>query len=97
MFGLALEKVSNGYIVTIPPEDSDSIEVKVVVQENEGMEEKASEMSSFSSLVSFLQDYFGVYNSKHNQVGYVQGLCSERIRGRLVDIMEKSVVGKKNG
>ena len=81
---IQIESASNGYIITIPPEDDDGIDRKIVIQENESEDESLEEFGVFDSLVSQLQDIFGVYNSKHNKIGYVSGLCSEHIRWEIL-------------
>ncbi len=96
---IEIETACNGYIITIPKED-DGIEQKIVIQKNEENEENfnesQAEFETFTNLVDQLQEILGVYNSKHNTVGYVNGLCSENIRWDIHEEMKKSLKNPKN-
>jgi len=97
---IEIEQAYNGYIVNIPPQDENEIGKKFVVQESSMSDEIFSDslerFDAFEKLVNTLQDIFGVNNSKHNSVGYVQGLCSEHLRLELQDQMKKSLENPKN-
>lgn len=95
---IEIEKVSNGYIVTIPAEHEDSIENKIVIQENEydRYDTKKEEFKCFRDLVSNLQEIFGINNSKHNTIGYINDICSEHMRWEFQEQMEQSLENPKN-
>ncbi len=95
---IEIESVTNGYIITIPPEYEEDIEKKIVVQEREDdlNATKKEEFLCFSELVSNLQDIFGVNNSKHNTIGYINAICSEHRRWDFLHEMEKSLENPKN-
>lgn len=50
----------------------------------------------FSELVSTLQEAFGVYNSKHKKIGYINALCSEHLRWDFMQQMEVSLENPKS-
>lgn len=66
---LQIESASNGYIITIPVSEYSEVERQYVIEEKE--DDFADDNKDE------LQELFGVINSKHNKVGFVQGLCSE--------------------
>ena len=41
--------------------------------------------------VNTLQDIFGINNSKHNSIGYINGLCSEHLRLEIQEQMKNSL------
>ncbi len=94
---IEIESVTNGYIITIPPE-YDNIEKKIVIQEREEdfSATQKEELLCFSELVSNLQDIFGANNSKHNTIGYISAICSEHKRWDFLQEMEKSLENPKN-
>ena len=95
---IEIETATNGYIITIPPEYEDSVEKKIVIQEleydhNNG---KKEEFECFRNLVSNLQEIFGVNNSKHNTIGYINDICSEDKRWEFQQLMKESLENPKN-
>ena len=95
---IEIETATNGYIITIPAEYEDSIEKKIVIQEleydhNDG---KKEEFECFRDLVSNLQEIFGVNNSKHNTIGYINDICSENKRWKFQQQMKQSLENPKN-
>jgi hypothetical protein len=95
---IEIERVTNGYIITIPPECEDSLEKKIVIQEHESNleDDHKDQFLCFSELVSTLQDIFGVHSSKHKKIGYINGICSEHLRWDLLQQMEASLENPKN-
>ena len=96
---IEIEIADNGYIITMPPDHEDSAERKIVIQENDDdvhFNDSMREFEAFSKLVGQLQEIFGVYNSKHNTIGYLQGLCSEDMRWEFKTQMDKSLENPKN-
>ena len=94
---LEIENVMNGYIVTILAEDDLEITKKYVVEEQENSEKPSkSEFETFTHLVELMAELFGIYNSKHNEIGYINGLCSENKRFRIMELMQKSLRNPKN-
>ena len=95
---IEIESVSNGYIITIPPEYEDSLERKIVIQERESDfdDDHKDRLVCFSELVSTLQEVFGVYNSKLKKIGYVNALCSEHLRWDFKQQMEASLENPKS-
>ena len=95
---IEIESVSNGYIITIPPEDEDCFEKKIVIQEHESDfdDDHKGRLVCFSELVSTPQEVFGVYNSKHKKIGYVNALCSEHLRWDFMQQMEGSLEDPKS-
>lgn len=95
---LEIESVANGYLITIPAGEYGEVEKKFVVEEKETMTSDSvkDEYQAFHELVTHLQDFFGVSNSKHKCIGYVNGLCSEHIRWDIHETMEKSLKNPKN-
>ena len=95
---LEIESVRNGYVITIPASDYDEVERKFVVEERDDSfeDDNIDEFKAFHELVLHLQEFFGVMNSKHNKIGYVNGLCSEHMRWEIYEIIEKSLENPKN-
>ena len=95
---IEIESVSNGYMITIPPEYEDSFEKKIVIQERESdfNDDHKDRLACFSELVSTLQEVFGVYNSKHKKIGYINALCSEHLRWDFMQQMEASLENPKS-
>ena len=95
---LEIESVSNGYIITIPKDEYTEIEGKYVVEmiDKDFSDDNRDEFKAFSELVSQLQEFFGVSNTKHNRIGYINGLCSEDKRWEVMEMMEKSLANPKN-
>ena len=95
---IEIETAINGYIITIPPEYEDSIAKKIVIQESECNyhDTKQEEFECFRELVSNLQEIFGVNNSKHNTIGYINDICSEHMRWEFQQQMEQSLENPKN-
>ena len=95
---LEIESVSNGYIITIPESEYSEVERKFVVEEKDDdvSDDKRNEFQAFSELIDHLADLFGVQNSKHNTIGYINGLCSEYKRYDIIEVMEKSLENPKN-
>jgi len=95
---IEIEKATNGYIITIPPEYEESIERKIVVQEivDNYHDSNKDEFECFRNLVSVLQDIFGVDNSKHNTIGYINDICSEHMRWQFQQQMKQSLEDPKN-
>ena len=79
--------------ITIPPVYEDCLEKKIVIQERESDfdDDHKDRLLCFSELVSTLQEVFGVYNSKHKKIGYVNALCSEHLRWDFIQQMEASL------
>lgn len=95
---IEIETATNGYIITIPPEYEDSIEKKIVIQEPEynHNDTKREEFECFRDLVSNLQEIFGVNNSKHNTIEYINDICSEHMRWEFQQQMKQSLENPKN-
>lgn len=95
---IEIETATNGYIITIPPEYEDSIEKKIVIQEPEYShnDTKREEFECFRDLVSNLQEIFGVNNSKHNTIGYINDIYSEHMRWEFKQQMKQSLENPKN-
>ena len=95
---LEIEKASNGYIITLPAENEEHIEQKIVVQEKEYNlhDSTKEEFECFRNLVSNLQEIFGVNNSKHNTIGYINDICSENKRWKFQQQMKQSLENPKN-
>ena len=95
---IEIETATNGYIITIPSEYEDNITKKIVIQEPEGNYHDAAqeEFECFRDLVSNLQEILGVYNSKHNTIGYINDICSEHMRWELQQQMKQSLENPKN-
>jgi len=95
---LEIESVNNGYIITIPADDDVEVERKFVVEEKEDSvrDDTRNEFQAFIDLTEVLAEYFGVYNTKHNSIGYIYGLCSEYERYEIMQVMEKSLENPKN-
>ena len=95
---LEIESVSNGYIITMPMSEYNEIERKFVVEEKDDdfTDDNRNEFQAFSDLIEHLADLFGVQNSKHNTIGYINGLCSEYKRYDIIEVMEKSLENPKN-
>jgi len=95
---LEIESVSNGYIITIPESEYNEVERKFVVEEKDEnlTDDSRNEFQAFSELIDHLADFFGVQNSKHNTIGYINGLCSEYKRYDIMEMMERSLEHPKN-
>ena len=95
---LEIEMVSNGYVVTLPAGKYSEVERKYVVEEKEdtSSDDTKNEFQAFSDLVLLLGELFGVQNSKHNKIGFINGLCSEDQRWEIIEMMEKSLEQPKN-
>jgi hypothetical protein len=97
---IEIEKVENGYIVVLPKNEYNEVsyEKKIVVQEKEDElnETNILEFQTFNDLVEQLQEIFYVDNSKHNEIGYITGLCSESERWVIHQTMKKSLKNPKN-
>ena len=97
---IEIEKVENGYIIVLPKNEFNEViyDKKIVVQEEdtESKEESTIEFQTFSALVDTLQEVFGVYNTKHNNIGYINGLCSEDKRWEINEEMRESLKNPKN-
>jgi len=97
---IEIEKVDNGYIVILPKNEFNEAiyDKKIVVQDEdtENKEESTIEFQTFSELVDTLQKVFGIENTKHNKIGYINGLCSEDKRWDLKRTMEESLENPKN-
>ena len=95
---IEIETATNGYIITIPPEYGDSIEKKIVIQEPEYNYHHCpkEKFECFRELVSNLQEIFGVNNSKHNTIGYINDICSEDKRWEFQQQMKESLENPKN-
>lgn len=70
MFGVNIESVMNGYVVTIPKEEEDWIERKVVIAYREE-EDTMHHPEAFKELVESLRDYFWCYYNKHKEKNFV--------------------------
>jgi hypothetical protein len=95
---LEIEKASNGYIITLPAENEEHIEQKIVVQEKEHNlhDSTKEEFECFRDLVFHLQEIFGIDNSKHKTIGYINGICSEDMRWEFQEKMQQSLENPKN-
>jgi hypothetical protein len=95
---LEIESVSNGYVITVPVSEYSEVERKFVVEEREDIlaDDNIDEFKAFHKLILQLQDFFGVINSKHNKIGYINGVCSEDKRWEILESMEKSLENPKN-
>ena len=97
---IEIEKVDNGYIIVIPKNEYEGNDVqrKIVIQEKEDDLESTNilEFQAFNDLVEQLQEIFYVSNSKHNEIGYITGLCSEYERWDIQETMQKSLLNPKN-
>ena len=95
---IEIENVSNGYIITMPADDNGT-EQKIVVEQKEddtSHSDTIDEFISFNNLVENLQEIFGIYNSKHNTVGFISGICSEDKRWEFNQQMKESLKNPKN-
>jgi len=96
---IEIEKVENGYIIVLPKNEFNEViyEKKIVVQEEdtESKEKSTIEFQTFSALVDTLQEVFGIENTKHNKIGYINGLCSEDKRWDIKRTMEESLENPK--
>lgn len=63
---LNIEKVSNGYVLTGKFGDSEIIEKKVITLE-ENLEIKNAKLEAIRQVMWEVQEFFGVYNSKHDK------------------------------
>ena len=97
---IEIEKVDNGYIIVIPKNEyeGNNLQRKIVIQEKEDELESTNilEFQAFNDLVEQLQGIFYVSNSKHNEIGYITGLCSEYERWDIQEAMQKSLLNPKN-
>ena len=97
---IEIEKVDNGYIIVIPKNEYEGNDVqrKIVIQEKEDDHESTNilEFQAFNDLVEQLQEIFFISNSKHNEIGYITGLCSEYERWDIQKTMQKSLLNSKN-
>ena len=96
---IEIEKVNNGYIIIMPKQEYEEIDIrkKFVVQEKEdNPDEDVIEFQTFVELVDMLQDIFEIYNSKHNKIGLINGLCSEDKRWDIQQLMKESLKNPKN-
>ena len=95
---LEIELVSNGYIITVPMSEYSEVARKFVVEEKDEnfTDDNRNEFQAFSDLIDHLADLFGVQNSKHNSIGYINGLCSEYERYNIMEVTEKSLENPKN-
>jgi hypothetical protein len=97
---IEIEKVHNGYVVVLPKDEYNEVAVrrKFVVQDevNDSKDESVIAFQTFSELVNTLQEVFEVYNSKHNIIGYINGLCSEEKRWDIGEVMKESLKNPKN-
>lgn len=73
---------------------------KIVIQETDDNEQhfndSKTEFEIFTKLVEQLEEIFGIHNSKHNTIGYINGLCSEYERYEIQEEMRKSLENPKN-
>jgi len=95
---IEIEQASNGYIITLPPENEEHIERKIVVQEKEYNDHDSTkeEFECLRDLVFHLQEIFDINNSKHKKIGYINGICSEDMRWKFQEQMEQSLENPKN-
>ena len=95
---LEIERARNGYIITLPPENEEHNEQKIVVQEKEYTfhDSTKEEFECFRDLVFHLQEIFGINNSKHKTIGYINGICSEDKRWKFQEQMKQSLKKPKN-
>ncbi|MDQ7060851.1 MAG: hypothetical protein Q9M43_06805 [Sulfurimonas sp.] len=97
---IEIEKVSNGYIVVLAKNGFNEAiyDEKILVQneESETQDDATIEFQTFSELVDTLQEVFGIENTKHNKIGYINGLCSEDKRWDIKRTMEESLKNPKN-
>ncbi len=95
---LEIESVGNGYIITIPESEYNEVERKFVIEEKDEdfTDDCRNEFQAFSDLIDHLADFFGIQNSKHNTIGYINGLCSEYERYEIMEVMGKSLENTKN-
>lgn len=63
---LKIERVNNGYILEGKFNNSD-IKTKETIEEIEENEEILSELKAMQKLLWSVQEYFAVFNSKHNK------------------------------
>jgi len=59
-------------------------------------DEYSTRADFIDSFFAALEELFGVSNTKHNEIGYINGLCSEDKRWEVIEIMEKSLSNPKN-
>lgn len=64
---LDIEKVGNGYILTGKFGDSDMRTRLVVAEPEDVVDENEREQTMMESVLREVQEYFAVYNSKHNK------------------------------
>ena len=97
---IEIEKVNNGYIVVLPKDEFNEAiyNEKIVVQDedNNTKDDAVIEFQTFSELVDTLQEVFEIHNTKHNKIGYINGLCSEDKRWDIAATMEESLKNSKN-
>lgn len=60
---LEIEKVDNGYVLTGQFGDAETITKKIIEEKSN---ENLDELKSMQFLLWEIQEYFGIYNSKHN-------------------------------
>ena len=68
-------------------------EFRLTLHHNDG---KKEEFECFRDLPSNLQEIFGLNNSKHNSIGYINDICSEDKRWEFQEQMKKSLENPKN-
>ena len=61
-----IESTENGYLLTTY-DDSDNLEHKYVVETVETEDQDESEQRTMEEVLRLTQEYFGVFNSKHNK------------------------------
>ena len=95
---LQIEKVYNGYIITSIDEASECNKTMVVQEDIHDYTESNAELDlvTFNKLVDILQDEFAVYNSKHNKIAFINGVCSCDKRWDIKEQMESSLKTPKN-
>jgi len=97
---IEIESVNNGYIIVMPKNEYEgtNVERKIVIQEKEDDLERTNilEFQAFNDLVQYLQEIFCISNSKHNEIGYITGLCSEYERWDIQETMQESLLNPKN-
>jgi len=67
-YNINIERVGNGYVVTRPPDDEDSLESVMVIEIGDSGNEIIDELKAFEKLHYLLRTYFCVNNDKHNNI-----------------------------
>ena len=90
---IQIEKAGNGYILQTVEDDFTKT---IVIQAKSSLSDSETALFTFSKLVDTLQEEIEVYNSKHNTIAFINGLCSCDRRWDIKEQMEESLKTPKN-